>query len=229
MKALCDCIIPFFNEKQQPANVVSSILNVKGLKNIIVVDDGSSDRSAFLKIKSKFPTVKLIRLEKNSGKANAVFQGFQHVKSDYTFLIDGDLFNIIPLELERAIQKISDNTNIDMIILPLVADILGVDLFRWYNILSGQRILKTNDLIKVYLQNKPTGFQLEAAINYYMIKNHKKVFWLPSSIHNTSKYRKWGRKEGIIRVFTLIKEFANYTGWWNLIYQTLFFCRREAF
>lgn len=221
------CIIPFYNEELRPVKVVESILKVKGISKIIVVDDGSSEEKAYFEIKQRFPQIFSIRLNINGGKANAIKEGLKHVNTEYVFLIDGDLSNIKSDEVEKAIENMIKSPSIDMIILPLVADIIGSNWFRWYTILSGQRILRKQDLEKIY-GNHFSGFQIEAAINDYMIKSKKKTYWMSSSMHNFDKYSKWGKWEGIKRVFSLIKDFSDYTGWSNLIWQTLFFCRKKA-
>lgn len=227
MNISCDCIVPFFNEGMRPLSVVESILKVKNLSKIIVVDDGSADTSICEELRTEFPEIILIRLEKNTGKTNAVKVGLKQAVAKYVILIDGDLSDIKTNEIEKAIEKITHNPDIDMIILSVVTDLMKKDWFRWYTILSGQRILRKEDLSKIYQKNF-SGFQLEAAINDYMINNKKKSYWMPSSIRNISKYRKWGRVEGIRRFFSLVKEFSDYTGWRNLVWQTLFFCRTEA-
>ncbi len=227
MKSHCDCIIPFYNEGARPLSVVQTLHESRLFSKIIVVDDGSEDRNTYLKLKKQFPNVIAIRLQKNSGKAKAIKEGLKRATSEYIALVDGDLSNVQPDEIENALRKITHNPDIDMIILSVVTDLMKKDLFRWYTILSGQRILRKSDLINIY-RNPFSGFQLEAAINDYMIKNNKKSYWVGSSIQNISKYRKWGKIEGIKRVFSLIKDFSDYTGWWGLIYQTLFFCRKEA-
>lgn len=221
------CIIPFYNEELRPVKVVESISKVKGISKIIVVDDGSSSDQAYSEIKSKFPKVISIRLNKNGGKANAIKEGLKHVYSEYVFLVDGDIKNVKPIEFEDAINKIVRNQQIDMIILPLVTELMKNDWFRVYTILSGQRILKTFDLLKIY-ENKPSGFQIEAAINAYMMDINKKVFWMPSSIKNLSKYGKWGMMQGIKRMLCMFKEIIKYLGLKNFIRQSLFFCRKEA-
>ncbi len=227
MKNKCDCIIPFYNEGLKPLDVVNVLTKVKSISKVIVVDDGSDDDSAYIKLKTKFPQITSIRLKTNSGKANAVNEGLKYVNTEYVFLVDGDLTFVMPDELENAIKKITNNSKIDMIILKLVTALIKYDPFRLYTILSGQRILRKFDLEKIY-KNKFSGFQIEAAINQYMIDNNKKVFWMKSSIHNLSKLHKWGKIGGIKKILTLFKEIAEYTGWRNYIWQTMFFCRKEA-
>ncbi len=221
----CDCIIPFYNEGKKPLNVIESILKVKLISKIIVVDDGSNDKSTYQEITKKYPSIKVIRLDKNTGKANAVYEGLKQVNSEYVFLIDSDLNNVNPGEIEDTIEKIISKPKADMIILALIPDIMN-DWFRLYTIFSGQRILRTSDLEEVY-KKMPRGFQIEAAINHYMINNHKKVYWMQSSIRNFNKYRKWGITGGLIKVIDMFKEIFHYISLKDFLYQILFFSKTK--
>jgi glycosyltransferase involved in cell wall biosynthesis len=191
MKTTCDCIVPFYNEGLKPLEVINSLIKVKSISKIIAIDDGSSDNSTYLELKTKFPKVTTIKVKTNRGKAEAVKEGLKYVDAEYVFLVDGDLIGVISSEFDNTIQKIISNSNIDMIILPLVTELMKNDWFRVYVILSGQRILRVKDLQNIFKKNF-SGFQVEVAINKYMIVKQKNVFWMPSSIHNPSKYKKWG-------------------------------------
>lgn len=229
MSVDCDCIIPYFDEGLRPIGVVKSALGVKGFSKIIVVDDGSLDKTAHLQLKSNFPQVTAIRLEKNSGKAEAIKKGFEHATAEYIFLLDGDLDNIKTEEIENAIQKINQNPKIGMIIMRRVEDETVV-LSHWIRhdiIYSGQRILRRSDLEKIY-KNKISGYDIEVAINTYMMRNHQIVYWMPFSIHNLSKFDKWGWLTGLKRGVKMFRGFIEYAGWKNFLNQTFFFCRSEA-
>ncbi len=229
MKSNCDCIIPFYNEDIRPLGVVEALLKLKHLSKIITVDDGSKDRNTYTTLKKKFSSITSIRLDKNSGKAKAVEEGLKYVTAKYLLLMDGDLTNIKTDELENAISKITNNPEIDMIILRRVEDktVVVSRLIRHDIIFSGQRILRTDDLKKVF-QSKLYGYQLEVAINTYMTKNHKTVFWMPFSIHNLYKFDKRGFIEGWRVGSKMFAGFVNYAGWRNFLNQTVFFCRKEA-
>lgn len=129
-------------------------------------------------------------------------------------------------ELENAIEKITMNNQIDMIILKRIKDKTGQNPWS-HTITSGQRILKTKDLEKVFETNV-SKYQLEIAINMYMIRNKKKVFWMPFSIHNQHKWVKWGYIEGMRKMLEMTYGFISYAGIYNFIWQTLFFCKQEA-
>lgn len=227
MNQTCDCIIPFYNEGLRPLYVVKSLLKVKSISKIIVVDDGSASNKTYLQLKTQFPSIIVIRLEKNSGKANAVKHGLKHVNSDYVFLIDGDISNIITAEIENVINTITSYLEIDMILLRRVADktVVFSRFIRHDIIFSGQRILRTKDLIQV-LKNKVYGYNLESAVNSYMIENNKHVYWMPSTIHNLFKHEKWGIQEGFFQKGIL--GFVKFMCSRDIFYQTFFFCRTQA-
>lgn len=229
MKDSCDCIVPFYNEELRPVKVVESIIKIKSISKIIVIDDGSPDTKAYSEIKRRFPQIVLIRLNTNSGKANAIKEGLKHVNSDYVFLIDGDHITIKIDEIENAIHKSINNPEIDMIILRKVEDeTVKVSRFIRHEIIfSGERILRTSDLKNVY-QNTFSDYQIEMAINTYMMRNRKNVYWMPSSVHAFNKWEKWGYYEGTKRSLRMFNGFVSYAGWKNFIWQTLFFCRDKA-
>jgi glycosyltransferase involved in cell wall biosynthesis len=59
------------------------------IHEIIVVDDGSIDRTVSL-VQSKFPSVKLIQLKENSGPAIATNVGIMNSTGDYIAMLDAD-------------------------------------------------------------------------------------------------------------------------------------------
>lgn len=229
MKSKCDCIIPFYNEGTRVIHVVDSILKIRKFFEIIVVDDGSTDRITYQKLKTRFSKrVILLRSNINKGKANAVKKGLKFVKSEYCLLLDGDLTNIKTYELNKALNKILFNPAIDMIILRRVDDITSNAWARQDIVTSGQRILKTSDLKKVFLSSF-SNYQLEVATNAYMIKHNKTVYWMPFSIHGPLRTEKWGLKYGLGKYFnSFIEYFKHRRLVSQFIWQTMFFCRKEA-
>lgn len=228
MKYKCDCIIPFFNEGTRVIHVVESILKVRKFSKIIVVDDGSTERITYQKLKTRFSKrIILLRLNINNGKANAVKKGLEFVQSEYCLLLDGDLTNIKTYELNNAFNKILLNPVIDMIILRRVDDITSNAWARQDIITSGQRILKTSDLKNVF-QSSFSNYQLEVATNSYMIKHNKTVYWMPFSIHGPLRTEKWGFKNGLKFFWNSFIGYFRHRLVGQFIWQTMFFCKDKA-
>lgn len=91
MKNLVSFIIPLYNGKEYLANTISVIEKVNNNKEIIVVDDGSTDGSDEYcdEIKKKYSNVKIIRTE-NGGIFSARNVGIKNANGEYIVFIDQD-------------------------------------------------------------------------------------------------------------------------------------------
>ncbi len=80
-------VIPAYNEEKVIEKTVKRILVLYPTFEVIVVDDGSSDRTAQ---KAKNAGAKVIRHPYNIGNGAAVKTGIRNAKGDYVVLMDGD-------------------------------------------------------------------------------------------------------------------------------------------
>lgn len=224
----CTCIIPFYNENpQRVVGVIKTILKVKNISEVICIDDGSDLPSVRDEIIKGKLAVNLIILKKNTGKAEAVKTALESVKTDYIILIDADLINIDSKEIENTIALILTNPKMDMIIFKRIKELFYIKLLRWDILISGERVLKTNDLRQI-LRDKPHGYLLEYAINRYMMREKKKVFWVPSAGENIYKIYKYGFAKGFLHDVKIHIAIMRYAGIVFLVRCFMFFCRENA-
>jgi dolichol-phosphate mannosyltransferase len=109
MKTL-SIIIPCYNEENTIEILLNKILNIeipKWNKEIVVVDDGSKDKTR--EILGKYVDVfKIVFHEKNKGKGTAVKTGLEHANGDYILIQDADLeYN--PEEIIHLIKALEEN------------------------------------------------------------------------------------------------------------------------
>ena len=97
-------VIPVFNEVKTIDKIVDRVIKEKTLKEVIIVDDGSTDgtweeikaqrskisRACFSEIKDQ-KTLKIFRNERNLGKGAAVREGIKEAKGDILIIQDADL------------------------------------------------------------------------------------------------------------------------------------------
>ncbi|GEO06955.1 glycosyl transferase [Adhaeribacter aerolatus] len=219
------CIIPFYNEGYRVFQVLEVVTQIKSITQIICVDDGSSDNTATL-IRESWPTIELIILPKNKGKAEAIRHGVQKARNENILLMDADLQSINKEEVENAIQAIT-RQNLDMLILRRINAPWFVKFDRGDILLSGERIVKKKDLAKI-LDQQVNGYQLELAINLYMQKHKRAVRWMPWSATNTYKSKKIGLVEGYKKEFEMFKDIVLYAGLKNIFKQITFFATKEV-
>jgi glycosyltransferase involved in cell wall biosynthesis len=81
-------LIPAYNEEDRIKKTISALSIITAISQIVVVDDGSGDRTAQVAEKAGASVVKL---EKNSGKGAALNYGAKYVQGDIVCLIDADL------------------------------------------------------------------------------------------------------------------------------------------
>ena len=118
MKQDISLIVPCYNEE---ANIKKGVLDTIGeytkkdkrFKEVIIVDDGSSDESVNLikkKYLKKYPKFRLVE-NKHLGKAYAVLTGIKEAKAAYVMFSDFDLATPIE-EAEKLIDGIDEGYKI---------------------------------------------------------------------------------------------------------------------
>lgn len=96
--------MPVFNEERTVLLVLKKLVRVSAIKEIIVVDDGSTDTTLrkLKKISSK--KIKVFH-KKNGGKGSAIQCGLRKVTSEYVLIQDADL-EYDPDDIPRLIAPI---------------------------------------------------------------------------------------------------------------------------
>jgi len=80
---------------------------------VIVVNDGSSDRSAAIleELMTREPLLRVVTHEQNRGYGGALLSGFAASKNQWVFYTDGD-GQFDPAELELLVQRASDDVDV---------------------------------------------------------------------------------------------------------------------
>ena len=86
-------IVPFYNEEKFIEQSISRLIDTNLFKNIILVNDKSSDTSGQIaeKICKQFDFIELINLDNQKGKGNAIRVGLDYVKTSHLIIHDADL------------------------------------------------------------------------------------------------------------------------------------------
>ncbi len=98
-------VIPVYNERQWVRELVSRVQQVPIPKEIILVDDCSTDGTLDILKELEQEGCKVIYQPKNQGKGAALRTGFQHATGDVVIVQDADL-EYDPAEFPKLIQPI---------------------------------------------------------------------------------------------------------------------------
>jgi glycosyltransferase involved in cell wall biosynthesis len=163
-------IIPAYNEQNQIAGVLEAVSKVDLIDQVIVVNDGSKDRTS--EIAGNFP-VTLIDHKKNHGKGAALQSGINLVrKSDADILVflDADLINLKSIHIKNLIDVLIENKNLLMTV-GILKRSDNKDTTPEY---SGQRAIRM-EFFDQRLDFSMLGFGVELALTDRLKKIAKKI------------------------------------------------------
>jgi glycosyltransferase involved in cell wall biosynthesis len=102
-------VIPVYNEEKTVAKILKQVRAVKlpvDKKEIIVVNDGSTDGTKEVIQKLHFKEIKFYSHKINQGKGAAVRTGFNKAKGDYIIIQDADL-EYDPKDMVKLFKKLN--------------------------------------------------------------------------------------------------------------------------
>lgn len=191
-------------------------------KEIIIVDDGSSDRTREILINIKDPSVRVFFHKKNSGKGSAIRTGLKQAKGDIIMIQDADL-EYDPEDYKKLIKPIlNKETKVVFGSRFLKKHKAKYRLFYFGNILLSkltsllyfQKITDVETCYKMFrkevLNNislKAKRFDFEPEITAKIIRQGYKIKEVPIwyKCRDFKEGKKIGWKDGVWAVFSLFK------------------------
>lgn len=217
-------IIPVFNEEKTIVKILDKVFKLKipdVEKEIIVVDDGSSDNTAsqLAKYEKTNRGIKVIINKKNKGKGNAVLTGINKATGDYSVVQDADLEYdpedikklILPIVLGKAkviygtrLKRLPNLSGEERTIQFFVHYIGNRFLSLLTSLLYGQWITDMETCYKLFptsavkgMHLKSRGFEFEPEITVKLMKAGFKITEIPI-VSNPRGYEE-GKKLNTVR------------------------------
>jgi glycosyltransferase involved in cell wall biosynthesis len=181
-------IVPAYNEQSLILKTLASLNKIAGIKEVIVVDDGSTDST--YQLLQSVEGITLLHIKYNKGKGNAVRYALDYVTGSFVALLDADLGESAA-EIKKLIEYIKPGEK-SIIIgrLPSNKGTGGFGIVRKVSgsgfhaltsrkvdsLLSGQRILPLDFLKSIDL---PNGFGLEFKITLEGVRRGFELIEVP--------------------------------------------------
>lgn len=188
-------IVPAFNEEATIGNVLRVLLAAKELDEVIVVNDGSTDKTAEISLASG---VRIVVLPQRKGKGNAMREGAKHTSAQIIAFFDADLIGLSPEHISQLINPILKQEAKMVIgvrerLGKIPSAVIKIDPLL---AIGGERALKRSifeNLPQKFTQN----FAIEMALNYYCQVNKFPVSYVKlKGLNIVIKERKLGLLKG---------------------------------
>ena len=132
-------VIPAYNEEQTIAGVVKCVKSIEKIQKVIVVSDGSTDRTAEI---ARDCGADVIELNENVGKGGAIKAGINECGTEIILFLDADLIGLTEKHVLDLIEPVI-NDKADMSVGIFKKGRIVTDLAQKVTpYLSGQRAIK---------------------------------------------------------------------------------------
>lgn len=218
---LLSVIIPVYNEADTIKQILEKINAVNIDKEMVVVDDGSTDATGKILRNIRHPNLKIIHHSSNRGKGAAFLTGLANATGDYIIVQDADL-EYEPNDYLKLFSAIKE-TNADLVsgarftegyyglLIPRLGNrFVTIFLNLLFNV-------KMNDAFSCYklfrremvsnLNLRSQGFDIDVEILTKVIKKGLRILEIPISYlpRNYSEGKKIRIKDGVRSLISIVK------------------------
>jgi glycosyltransferase involved in cell wall biosynthesis len=151
-------VIPVYNEKQWIRELLRRVQEVPIPKEIIIVDDCSTDGTREMLKELEGGDVRVIYQQVNQGKGAALREGFKHATGDVIVVQDADL-EYDPAEYPRLIQPILDN-RADVVFGSRFIGEQHRVLYYWHSVANGILTMLSNIFTNLNLTDMETCYKV---------------------------------------------------------------------
>lgn len=222
---LLTVVVPCYNERGTVAELLRRVREVPISKEILVIDDCSTDGSYEIvqEIARNAPEIRLLRQDRNRGKGEALKSGFAAATGDIVIVQDADL-EYEPAEYPRLIQPILDG-HADVVYgsrfegyprrVMLYWHTLGNKLLTWLSNITtnlnltdmetGYKVFRREVIQSIRLQSTAFGFEPE--ITAKLAQRGYRIYEVPISYHGREYWegKKINWRDGVAAIWTILR------------------------
>ncbi|NJC72811.1 glycosyltransferase family 2 protein [Planosporangium thailandense] len=218
-------LMPVYNEEARLPEALKQALNVEYPCEIemVVVDDGSRDRTREILDRADDPRLRVVLHERNQGKGAAIKTAVAHATGDYLIILDADL-EYDPQDIPRLLAPVLDGR---ATVVYGNRTFGGHSSFSFWYVMGNKGVTTAaNVLFNCYigdletcfklmpldlyraLQIRSKGFGMEAEVTGKLLRNGYRPYELPISYR--ARTREEGKKitwkDGVEALWILLRE-----------------------
>jgi glycosyltransferase involved in cell wall biosynthesis len=218
---LLSVIVPVYNEAKTAGEILAKINSLALDKEIIVVDDGSTDGTGRILRSINYPNLKVIHHSGNRGKGAAFLTGLANAAGEFVIIQDADL-EYEPADFPALLERIRQGEADFVLGARFLKGHQGLFIHRLGNkfltaLLNTLFKGRLNDYATCYklarkstfaeLDLKETGFEIDVEIVCNAIKKNMRIAEVPvrynPRTYKSGKKIRWN--DGLWAIFTMLK------------------------
>jgi len=206
-------IVPAYNEESTVAQVIKALRASGLVAEIVVVSDGSTDRTAAV---AREAGALVVELPSNMGKGAAMLEGLKRTRNEMLLFVDADLIGLSREHIEALLGPVLED-RADMTIGVFVGGRVATDVAQLVApFLSGQRAV-CRRLVAQVPHLEMSRFGVEVALTRYARSHRVRVGRVPlHDLTHRMKEEKLGFAQGLR---------ARLRMYWDIL--RLLSCRRD--
>lgn len=224
MSSCLTVVIPCYNEEMTIFEIVSRVLSQESVREVLVINDASTDRSLEKLSLIKDQRVTIINNPKNLGKGASVKVGFMNATSQFVLIQDADL-EYSPEEYSRLLKPLQEGFADAVFGSRFLTYESRRALFFWHSLGNRFLTLLSNAFTNIYLTDMETcykvmkvefaqslniqenRFGLEPEITAKLAKMNARIYEVAISYHGRtySEGKKITWKDGFSAIRCVIK------------------------
>ena len=189
-------IIPAWNEAETIGPVIAAAVGSRGVDEVIVVDNGSTDATAEVAAAHGARVV----FEASQGKGEAMRRGVASTSASVIVFLDADLYGLEPRHVDALTNRIVSGRADMACGLCDRGSTRNTLQLHYLPILSGQRALR-RDLFEALAPEEASGYKVETALNSLVAqrKLRRRVFILTGVRHRLKEEKAPNPVTGFLR------------------------------
>ena len=215
-------LIPIYNERATILEIIKRVQAVEFDKEIIAIDDGSTDGTCDLLPPIEKDGVIVLYHKRNQGKGAAIKTGIARATGDIIVIQDADL-EYDPRDYKQLVTPIVEGRAKVVYGSRFMGPRMA--MFFWHMLANKALTLMTNILYDAILSDMETGykafradvikgmrlrsrrFDFEPEVTAKVLKKRIRIFEVPISYYGReySEGKKIGMKDGFVAIWTLLK------------------------
>jgi glycosyltransferase involved in cell wall biosynthesis len=172
-------IVCAYNEEKTVKPILEVLLSHPRIDEVVVVDDGSTDKTWGQINAVKSPKLIPVKHPANMGKGAAVANGINSSSGEILLFVDADLKKFHPSHIDLLLAPLIIDDSIMSIGVREIGSIFEQNFRTLFRSFGGERAVTRKYVVPLLKRIKVSGYGIEAIVNLNHLHKGKNIVYIP--------------------------------------------------